>query len=398
MAAGIVGMAAFQMFVSLHKYYNLQASTLDLGWYEQALWKVFHGDWWAFVTPTQTPLLGMDASFTLFPLAYPFHYLGGAVFLFAVQAGATALSTWGIFRAARVLGLNEGPASLWAGLFLLFPGIIGGSQFDFHVDFLVLPFFVWAYVYYRENKMKKYYVCLLLAALGKDVATVGVAAWGVGLLMERRWRDGMVALIVGTIMFVVTFSWLLPHAVPGAALSLDTSFYDYLGRGPLGVLEGLVTHGSSLLHELMHNSSYALLTFLPVVFIAFFGRAALLPLLALFMVNYISGYGMQRSFFVEYQVIQAGWLYLAAAEGYQRMLSNGTVCLARIGVILACATTVILEGIMVNTLMYTFLIHGSGQLPEVKAAVAHVPGNAMVYTQNQLGALLKIKFSAPAKW
>ena len=378
-------MAIFQMFISLHKYYNLQASTLDLGWYEQALWKVFHGDWWAFATATQTPLLGIDVSFTLFPLAYPFHYLGGAVFLFAVQAVATAFAAWGIFRAARTLGLSEGPAALWAGLFLLFPGIIGGSQFDFHVDFLVLPFVVWAYVYYREKKMTKYYICLLLAALGKDVAVLGVIAWGVGLLLERRWRDGMVALLGGTIIFAAIVGWLLPHVVPGGGPALDYSFYGYLGHGPLGILEGVVTHGSLLLRHVIRNVDYVALIFLPVAFMALLGRAALAPLLALFAFNYLSRFPAQHSYFAQYQVIETGWLYLAAIEGFQRVGSSGMLRLARIATAVAVAATVALEAIVIKSLIYMFILHSSSQLPYVKAAVAHLPKDAVVYTQNRLG-------------
>ena len=38
-----------------------------------------------------------------------------------------------------------------------------GSQFDFHPDFMALPFIVWAYVYYTAERKGLYYLFFLFA-------------------------------------------------------------------------------------------------------------------------------------------------------------------------------------------------------------------------------------------
>jgi uncharacterized membrane protein len=154
----IVVFGAWQVFFSLLKLREVQAAAMDLGYLEQVMWKISHGNWWAYSSVFQTPGIAGDGSVALYPLAYGFRYLGGSTFLFVVQAVGTGLATWGVYRAAVISKINGSMAVVLALAFMLAPGIFGGSQFDFHPDFVALPFMVWAYVAYRRGRMGRYYV------------------------------------------------------------------------------------------------------------------------------------------------------------------------------------------------------------------------------------------------
>lgn len=243
---------AFQLMVSLHKLDNFQATTMDLGTFEQEFWKISHGHWRAFSSVFQTPAISVDGSLAIYPLAYGFRFLGGAPFLFVVQAMGTALTAWGLYRAARLHQLSEGVASLTASLFLLYPAVLGGSQFDFHTDFLALPSLVWAYVYYGSSRRATYYSLLLCAALSKNMALFSIAGWGVGLVIyKRQVRDGLIAIFASAVLFVLEMDVLFPLYFRGPVQQVDRSFYGYLGHSLSGIVLGILVHFGAVVHHLL---------------------------------------------------------------------------------------------------------------------------------------------------
>ncbi len=165
--------------ISAIRFASLHADTMDLGYQAQMFWKISHGNWWAWASVFQTPALAGDGAVTMYPVAYGFRFLGGAYFLFALQAAGVALAGWGMFRAALQQGWSDRAALAAALTFSLLPGILGGSQFDYHPDFVALPFVVWAYVFYQADRRRAYYLCLLAAGLSKNMALFGIAggAW-----------------------------------------------------------------------------------------------------------------------------------------------------------------------------------------------------------------------------
>ena len=67
LVAVLVLYAAFQVAVSVYRFESLQAYGFDLGYFEQVLWKISHGDWWAYSSILQTPAVAADGSLTLYP-------------------------------------------------------------------------------------------------------------------------------------------------------------------------------------------------------------------------------------------------------------------------------------------------------------------------------------------
>jgi uncharacterized membrane protein len=379
----VLAFAGFQFWVSVHKYYNLEASTMDLGFFEQQLWKIAHGDWWAYSAVFQTPALGSDMSFWLYPLAYGFRYAGGALFLFGVQAAATAMAAWGVYRAALLKRLGVLTACVVALLFIFYPAVLGGSQYDFHPDFVALPFIVWAYVFYAENRRLAYYLCLLAAALAKDVVLLSIAGWGLGLILwRRRWADGMVALVGGVGLFALEVAWLIPAFFAGGVERFQLLFYGYLGHGLMGILAGVVTHFGRVIHMARTvDGAYLVRLLTPVAGVPLLGGAAVPAAAVLLVLNALSAFPPQHSLFDQYQVVLTGWLFLALVEALGRFRAR----VRRLALVAAAGATVIVEGFVIAHVFVPLLASRNPALPLVKAAVAHVPPHSAVWTESWIG-------------
>ncbi|WP_139061549.1 DUF2079 domain-containing protein [Sulfobacillus thermosulfidooxidans] len=377
----IVLFCSFQVFVSVHKYLNLEATTMDLGYAEQTMWKISHGDWWAFSSVFQTPALAVDGSLWIYPLAYGFRFLGGAYFLFVVQALGTAIAAWGLYRIAYLRGLSKWQSTFVSVTFLLYPAIIGGSQFDFHPDFVALPFIIWAYYFYRANNKILYYVFLVSAILAKNVVLISIGGWGIGLIFwERRIKDGIVAIFLSLLILVVEFKWILPTYFPGANESLVLSLYGYLGHTLFGVITGLFQHFSLVLTHLSHDGVYAFLIFAPVLAIVFFGSASVMATLSLFIFNGISSFAAQQAINDQYQVILSGWVFLALIEALLRFKARRSLFI--FGTFLS---TMILESIFMVIVIVPEITVNNNYVAQVKKAISHIPMTDVIYTQNHLG-------------
>lgn len=370
--------------VSLHKLDNFQATTMDLGTFEQEFWKISHGHWRAFSSVFQTPAISVDGSLAIYPLAYGFRFLGGAPFLFVVQAMGTALTAWGLYRAARLHQLSEGVASLTASLFLLYPAVLGGSQFDFHTDFLALPSLVWAYVYYGSSRRATYYSLLLCAALSKNMALFSIAGWGMGLVIyKRQVRDGLIAIFASAVLFVLEMDVLFPLYFRGPVQQVDRSFYGYLGHSLSGIVLGILVHFGAVVHHLLQQGPYFLWIFGPVLAVALFGSASVPAMLSGFFLNALSAFSAQHAVQTQYQVILAGWVFLALIESVVRFR-------ARRQWFVLCAvgfSTLLFEALLLASTIFPLLRTSAPVGPDIRAALQTIGRQSVVFTQNRVGPL-----------
>ncbi|WP_242939525.1 DUF2079 domain-containing protein [Sulfobacillus thermosulfidooxidans] len=372
---------AFQIFVSVHKYLNGEAMTLDLGYAEQTLWEISHGNWWAFSSVVQSPVLSVDGSLWLYPLAYGFRFLGRAYFLFVVQAAGTAAAAWGLYRVAQLQGLSHWQSATVTITFLCYPAIIGGSQFDFHPDFVALPFVIWAYFYYRMNDKPRYYGFLLSAIFAKDVVLISVVGWGIGLIVwERRVKDGVMAILLGLGLLLIEMMWIFPTYFPGVNASVVINFYGYLGHSFSGIILGMVEHVPVIIRHLSHDGLYAFLIFAPVLVLPVFGKASVPAMLSLFLLNALSSFPAQHTIVNQYQVILSGWVFLSLIEALRRLGQRRNLFLFSM-----LTTTMLLQSVFLVRIILPEVVVQHDIPNQVTAALHRIPTNDVLYTQNHLG-------------
>jgi uncharacterized membrane protein len=316
---GIVAFGIFQVFLSWHRLHSLLAQTMDLGDFEQSMWKISHGDWWAFATVFQTPELAVDGFVWLYPLAYAFRFLGGPLVLFVVQAMGTALASYGLYHVARLRAWTPGTAVAIALIFLCYPAVIGASQYDFHPDFIALPAIIWAYAAYTEKRMPAACVWLLVAALSKNMVLISIAGWGIGLVLYRRqWREGL-ALIAGSLLLLAAeFLWIFPTYLNHGTVAITVTMYGYLGTSMLSVMTGLVTHLPTVAHHAAREGGYFFKVLVPVLGMAIAGAESVPAFLSLLAMNAVSAFRPQQSMDSQYQLVLGGWMFLALIEALSR--------------------------------------------------------------------------------
>lgn len=384
LVAALVLYGAFQVAVSVYRFETLHAFGFDLGYFEQVLWKISHGDWWAYSSILQTPAVAADGSLALYPLAYLFRFAGGPFVLFVVQGVGTTMAAWGMYRAALALKLGEWTAVLGAVLLLLAPGILGGSQFDYHPDFIALPLLVWAYVAHLEGRRTAYYLFALAAVFSKNIALVGFMGLGVGLILyKRQWRDGVATLLGSLALIAMEWGWLIPHVFHASSATIDLSLYGYLGHGMLGILRGLVVHFPRAARHVLSNPGYLVWVFAPLAGLSLVGSAALPAGLALVAMNAVSTFVSQQAFSNQYQVMLTGWLVLAAMEGAARLQLGRRAWLTA-----AFAMTLVAQLAIVFALVVPIFQRPVSPAVVLRTALAkvHLPASTVVWTQNRLAA------------
>lgn len=381
LVAVVILFGVFQVVVSWHRLITLQADTMDLGYFEQVLWKISYGDWWAYSTVFQTPALAADGCIWLYPLAYAFRYLGGPMVLFVVQALGTGLAAVGIYRAALLRRLAPWPAVTLAVAFLLYPAILGGSQFDFHPDFIALPAVIWAYVADAEGKPARYYTWLAVAALAKNVVLVSLVGWGIGLIVWRhRVRDGLIVVGGSLALLGAELLWIIPTYLAHGTEAINLGLYGYLGSSFSGVVVGLVTRFPALIAHLATEPVYAVWILGPVLGLVFAGGASLPAFLALWLMNAVSMFVPQQQVNDQYQVLLAGWAFLAVIEALARWPQRQAFWTAAVAL-----STAAFEWLLIAVYIVPLFAAPIGLAPAARAAAHHIPPDAVVWTQNHLG-------------
>ena len=371
-----------EMVLSLHKYWTLHAATMDLGYFLGAFWQISHGYWGAYSLVFHSPALGTDLSLWLYPVAY-WERLTGVVGLFAIQSAGTMLAAWGIWRAARLHGLAPWHRAAVALAFLCFPAIVGGAQFDWHPDFIALPCLVWAYVWQREGRPWRFWIAAICAAAAKDVALLGLAGFGVGLILGRRApRDGWILAVGGVFLFWFEVSWAIPHWLQGGTTALQWAFYGYLGHGPIGILTGIALHPGAVLRQLLTvGLPYAALVLAPVLGLPLGGQAAMAGLTAAWGLNALSSLPAQHSLFDQYSVMVAAWLYLAVIETLARLGPR----YRRHAVLALVLVSLAIQAVFTSTVTVHTLAFKPAPIAAVQAAVRAIPHGSVVYTTSALG-------------
>ena len=377
-----VTVGGLETLLSLHRYWTLHASTMDLGYFLGAFWQISHGYWDAYSLVFHSPALGTDLTLWLYPVAYWVRFTGVGG-LFAIQAAGTMLAAWGIWRAARLHGLAPWYGTAVATAFLCFPALVGGAQYDWHPDFIALPWLVWAYVWQREGRRWPFWVAVICAVAAKDVALLGLAGFGVGLILGRRApRDGWILAVGGVLLFWFDVSWIVPHWLQGGTAALQWGFYGYLGHGPMGILTGIVLHPGALVqHLLMVGLPYAVRVLAPVLCLALGGQAALGGFAAAWGLNALSGLPGQHNLVDQYSVMLAAWLYLAVVETLARLRPTFRRS-AILGLVLASLT---IGTVSAATITAGVMALGPAPISAVRAVVAAIPSGSVVYTTSALG-------------
>lgn len=210
---------AFWTSFSLQQYRNFQDGFSDIGAQLQNLYVTINHP--EIVQGLQLLVfmnhIAPDELIFITPL---FSFWESPTTLFLLQAVVLSFTSILIFFVANDL-TGEKDLSFVLGLaYLMNPGMQGMLYYDFHEEFLIIPFVLLVFYFYMKVNRKLFYVSLFLLLAVMDSAVFVAGALGAGLLFyefvhdkdERKRKERIrlgVSIVVGSIIaliFYITYS------------------------------------------------------------------------------------------------------------------------------------------------------------------------------------------------
>ncbi len=256
----------------------------DLGIMDQALWSVWHGQF--FHQSICNPISDTNcygnlnlAGISRFAIHFePTLLLISLSYLVApnpktlqiIQTLVVASGAFPAFWLARLRLRSELASVAIAALYLLYPALQWATIFDFHAVTLTASLLLFTLYFMYTRRTVWLFVFAILAMGCKEEIPIVVALYGLwSVLFQRRWRSGLALVLLAAIwtgigLYVVHISSPTGH-------SLLTSRYTYLGSGPLQIAKNILLHPVSILkqHVFEHDHFIYLRTlFAPTAYLA----------------------------------------------------------------------------------------------------------------------------------
>ncbi len=218
--------ALFYSSISIWRHDRFGSGGFDLGIFDQTIWGYSRFEVVRNTVKGTPNLLGDHFHPGLMLLAPAYWIWNDARVLLVSQALLLAAASLPIFYWGRQqLGTAAGAAAQLA--FLAFWGVLAGAIFDFHELAVAVPaisFGLWALL---ERRTRLFAAMLVLGCLAKEDIALTFAAMGIyGLVVQKRWRFGLV--VVATCM--AWFAFVLDFAIPEIS-DRPYHYWDYPGLG-----------------------------------------------------------------------------------------------------------------------------------------------------------------------
>jgi uncharacterized membrane protein len=307
------------------KHWSLVTDGYDLSFVHQALFFPLRGPFLPADISQSGTALGEHLLFSLVPLTLLTSWIRADELVFLIQAVSIAIPL-GMILFRGPLRDRRGIA-LWIALILLMSNrsLRNALMFDFREDSFGLLGFTIALLALHAGRVGLYFFGLLLALLSKESMPMIAPflafpiLWSKSLGFSSRTRKILagVTIILSLGYLIVAFKVLMPYFNPnaGTASPLATRFKEF-GASPTEILANVLTRPDNWLKLLSHIfDKYAFLYLLMLLgprFMTFLSREALLwllPGLALFGLNILSGFRNQTAMIFHYDL--AGIPFLA---------------------------------------------------------------------------------------
>ena len=189
LAALMVLYAAGSFALSALRWQELDASTFDLGLYQQSLWSTSHGfpfyesaDWEIAGFPT---LLDVHTVFILYLLVPLYQLAPTAYLLFAVQSGAVAAGAVPLYLLGRDHIHDPRAGLLVGGMYLAWAPLLAANLYDFHPEaFLPVELFT-LFWFWMRGRYAFGSIVAVVSFLTLEVAPVLVAAMAIYFVTEK---------------------------------------------------------------------------------------------------------------------------------------------------------------------------------------------------------------------
>lgn len=303
-------------FLKLFQHYTLQTSTLDLGYYANVSWNIFHGN--GFRDFAYNNSLGDHFS--------PIHIFTG-ILLYIWMDAAVLL----IFQCVCIVSgglavylLAKHIFKSWfiSFLFILFyfsnAYLNRVNAFDYHPIAIAVPVFLWILYFMDKKQWICFYILIILSLSIQEIIPIGI--FGIAVFMcfnKSLWKRGIILMIASVVIFIVEMKFIIPYFW-GAEKLTHISRYSDLGNSFGEVASNIIFKPYLVIKITLLNFSklgYLIKLFATFGFLPLFSGIYIIPSVLPILSNFLSSYSPQYKYIAQYSAIALPFMIYAALYG-----------------------------------------------------------------------------------
>lgn len=170
-------------YISLLRYYSLNAYVFDLGIEMQRMWMVFHTNWTVFSFIKYFLYSGFSM------LISPIAFLNSYPFLLVLQTLVLAVPAYYIFLIARQMGIKNSDSLLISSAYLIYFPLAGMNFFDFHFQSFFILFFLIGYYEFIKGRYKLSFLLFFLSGLIRFPLIIFPLLFSLIELIDLFWKQ-----------------------------------------------------------------------------------------------------------------------------------------------------------------------------------------------------------------
>ena len=203
-------------------YEGLHMGPGDLAFFQQALYRTLHGEFFRTTMGTavffEHRVAFADHFFPILLLVLPFYALfPHAYTLFFLQATLAGLGALAVFLIARDKLQSEWMATCFGLSYLLYPPLqwstLNYGTFGFHPENFFSPLLLFACCFLEKRRLRLFALFSLLALTAIEYSAILLACLGLYLFLfdRRNRRIGLVTFSFSTLWYVAATQWVMPY-------------------------------------------------------------------------------------------------------------------------------------------------------------------------------------------
>ncbi len=352
-----------------------ETRAFDLGIFAQAVWNTLQGHFMVSSLKDGICLLG-DHFSPLLLLTLPFYHLWpDPRALLSLQALATSINIFLIFKITHKKTRNAGISLLFAALYAFFRATQGPLREDFHPEVLAEPFMLGAFLCLERNQIIAFLIFTALTAMGKEnMLGISFALGFYCAVFKKRPWTGLGVMIFSVLLFLAETQWWIP------AMTGKPYFYQAFYSGPENPLGGIGRLMS------LDSLNYVVKMFGPFSFLSFFHFPTLLLAFPILFQNLLSRGETFRSLSYHYVTGLTPFVLVSSIYGFEYLRSKFAFAAKNTACFLGIVAAVFFLQAGPSEYYYLWEIqrHFSLQKDDVRQALAKIPPEFSVLTHNGL--------------
>jgi len=196
------------------RYATFNSNKFDLGIMAQTVWNTAHGRFFEFTDHYGTNMsqAGTHTDYLMILFAPLFLIWEDPRLLLFVQSLILVSGALPLYLLARKKLGSDWLGLVWGLAFLVYPAIGFLLRSDFHSVTLTIPLFLWSFYFFGKNQLAPFWVCIILALLGKEEVSLIVFMLGLYIwLVRKKQRLGVMVSLAGLFWAFLSFAVIIPY-------------------------------------------------------------------------------------------------------------------------------------------------------------------------------------------